>query len=599
VSVEIGSDFLDPDDVPDVDSILWWCSSLVTQDKATGELTLSHFTVEEFLSDSKILDSESLRRFHMGVNDGFSQPEPQSGGPHSILAQVCLTYLHFEEFSSLGLKPWKQLRKDLYDNEFLKYCGGFWPKHAEYNEDDDELFGLMCRLFNPVKSRTFMLWLQIYWHYLDAYKRSVPKAASTLHIAASLRLTKICEWLVVEKDVDVNFHDAVLGTPVICATSSLESWNAFPSAPILRLLLKHGAKADTVLIEGRDRFEKREAKNGMVLVSPMSLALNSANRQPKECSDAFRELLNSNQISPLTYSSFWLPSLPGVRPPTGAPPKNHTVEIMITLFKYTLDHPSAASMDAESRTKMLSYIAKHTKEISDKDIMIRHTREELFSSQMATQDLAMSAAQNGQTQLITALIEKGSDPKTLSDCLSVAARQGGADMIDILLDYCPWDIPYILSKIQTAWIVAAVYGKVEVLKTFQKYGIDPKAVVKPDIVPFNIRLRKGTALAYAIFNGMIEAVKFLSAIPETDFSITAEGRNLLHFAAQAPHHQAKMIALILGKGVDLLERSSSGGSVLHYLLGNRYELGPEDLKITQSILDAGGDIYASIHGHLA
>ena len=126
MSVEIGSDFLDPDDVPDVDSILWWCSSLVTQDKATGELSLSHFTVEEFLSDSKILDSKSLRRFHMDVNDDFSQSEPQSGEPHSILAQVCLTYLHFEEFSSLGLKPWKQLKKDLDDNEFLKYCGDFW-----------------------------------------------------------------------------------------------------------------------------------------------------------------------------------------------------------------------------------------------------------------------------------------------------------------------------------------------------------------------------------------------------------------------------------------------------------------------------------------
>jgi ankyrin repeat protein len=116
------------------------------------------------------------------------------------------------------------------------------------------------------------------------------------------------------------------------------------------------------------------------------------------------------------------------------------------------------------------------------------------------------------------------------------------------------------------------YGKVEVLKTFQKYGIDPKAVVKPDNVPFNFGLRKGTALTYAIFNGMIEAVKFLSAIPETDFGIKAEGRNLLHLAAQAPHHRPEMIALILGKGVDLLERSSSGGSILHYLLGNRYEL---------------------------
>jgi ankyrin repeat protein len=602
VAVEIGSDFLDPDDVPDVDSILWWCSSLVTQDKATGELSLSHFTVEEFLSDSKILDSESLRCFHMDVNDDLPLSAPQPRKPHSILAKVCLTYLHFEEFSSLGLKPWKQLKKDLDDNEFLKYCGEFWPKHAECREFDEELFDLMCRLFDPVKSRTFMLWLQIYWYGLDDdYERSVPKAASTLHLAACLRFTKICEWLVVEKNVDVNFHDAVLGTPIICAMTTLTYRDVSPSVPILRLLLKHGAKADVVLIEGRDRSEKREAKNGMVLISPMSLALDCADRQPKECSNVFRELLNSNQISPLTDSFFWSPPPPiiqpphGTEPPPGTQPENNTFETMITLFKYILNHPSATSMDEESRTKMLSYIAKHTKEISDKEIVIRYTREELFSSQMATQDLAMSAAQNGQTQLIKTLIEKGSDPKALSDCLSLAARHGAADMVDILLNYCPWDVPYILSKIQTAWINAAIFGKVEVLKTFQKYGIDPKVVVRSDILPSKDALREGTALTYAILNGMIEAVKFLAAIPETDFGIRAEGRNLLHFTAQAPHHRPEMVALMLSKGLDPLDRSSSGGSILHYLLGNRYELGSEDLKIIQSILGAGGDIYAVDH----
>jgi ankyrin repeat protein len=134
--------------------------------------------------------------------------------------------------------------------------------------------------------------------------------------------------------------------------------------------------------------------------------------------------------------------------------------------------------------------------------------------------------------------------------------------------------------------------KSKVLKIFQKYGIDPQMALKlGEASPSTIKLRGEPALVYAIFHGMIEAVKYLSTIPETNFGFRADGQNLLHIAAQAPDHRTEMIALMVSKGVDLLERSSTGRSVLHYLLGNRYRLGSEDLKIIHSILNAGGDVY--------
>lgn len=262
--------------------------------------------------------------------------------------------------------------------------------------------------------------------------------------------------------VDVNFYSIVFGTPVICAFGNLRTWsNRNPSVEILRLLLKHGGKGHAVRIEGRNYSERRQEEDGMTVVSPMSLALDFATRQPKHCNDTFRELLNSNQISSLIHATFWT-QRPNTRP------ESHTSEIMIALFKDMLVHPSASSIDAVSRTKMLSFIARHSKEISDKELVARHTRKDLFGSQMATQDLAISAAQNGQTQLIKTLIENGTDSKILSECLSIAARLGTIDMVDILLDYCPWNIPYILSNIQTAWIDAAVYGKVESSQDFSK-----------------------------------------------------------------------------------------------------------------------------------
>jgi lysyl-tRNA synthetase class I len=157
---------MDDDDIPDVDSILKWCSSLVRKDELSGTLSLSHFTVEEFLEDDQLLETPELRYFHM-----------KSDPSEHILAKVCLTYLNFDQFSRMPSE--QNMSEDL---QFFKYASIYWLAHAERgNIDEDEvLFELICRLFNPVKSLNFILWLEKYW--LKHERVLVPKTAPTLHL---------------------------------------------------------------------------------------------------------------------------------------------------------------------------------------------------------------------------------------------------------------------------------------------------------------------------------------------------------------------------------------------------------------------------------
>ena len=156
---------IDEDDIPDVDSILKWCSSLVRRDELSGTLSLSHFTVEEFLEYDQLLETPELRCFHMRSNP--SEP---------ILAKVCLTYLNFEQPSRL---PEEEKPVEV---SFFEYASVHWLAHAEREdtEEDDVLFDLMCRLFNPVKSPNFILWLQKYW--TKRQRIQIPRAAPTLNV---------------------------------------------------------------------------------------------------------------------------------------------------------------------------------------------------------------------------------------------------------------------------------------------------------------------------------------------------------------------------------------------------------------------------------
>jgi hypothetical protein len=175
-----------------VDSILKWCSSLVRRDDVSGTLSFSHFTVEEFLKDDQLLKNLELQYFHMShIHSNL------------IIAKVCLTYLNFGQFSQFASQDEKA--EDL---RFFGYAARCWIIHAlverEGKEDDEVLFDLSCKLFNPIKSPNFIVWLQKYWSRLQGGQ--IPRAAPTFHIV------RILDFFILLVLSFLNLHPTVLSS---------------------------------------------------------------------------------------------------------------------------------------------------------------------------------------------------------------------------------------------------------------------------------------------------------------------------------------------------------------------------------------------------
>ncbi|KAH7391522.1 ankyrin repeat-containing domain protein [Cadophora sp. MPI-SDFR-AT-0126] len=621
VAVEIGSRSIDEDDISDQDSILKWVSSLVTKNEQTGILSFSHFTVEEFLTDEKLLAIPELQDFYLNELDS-----------ERILAKVCLTFLQFPQFWHWDLRDSNSIMNRADETPFLKYCCEWWIRHAENGQieihNDETYVELTQRLFNPQKSSNFVLWLHIWWAEKGEYDLETPKAAPTLNIAAALQLLHICSWLLDRHDCDVNFDDPILGPPLVCAIKGIGYGSNFPAKEkIVQLLISHGASRDvnfseTDSLDGReDNVLPRE-----IIRTPMSLALDIAPKDVKCCCAIFRQLLEANCISSCAESSVWTtvisrhasgPPKPGSLPPPPPPPgypaarmrakrisnaSSHSSEsdseempepMLVRLFRDTLNHPASKLLDHESRSKMISYITARGNETSDQDrVSTLATKEDLNAFPSITADYAISAAECGQTYLIKAYMEKGIDPEILHECIPVAARSGHADMVKLLLEYCPSDDARLTKYINESWIVAAKENCCEVLEEFLRYGVDANVVVaydRPKII-----LQKGSAIAFAVLYGNLKAVEMLIKVPGIDLDILTEGHNLLHLALRARIFRSEIVDLILGKGISPLPNQvgKQEMSTLHSLLGSNNPLGQRDVALMKRLISAGCSVQA-------
>ena len=105
LGVEIGSTDLDPENIPALRTLLSSCLGLVTVEASSSTVRLVHFTLQEHLLSDATL-------FHT---------------PHSIIAEVCLTYLNFRCIRDLlpAVYP------DLSEAPLLEYASHYWWKHTK------------------------------------------------------------------------------------------------------------------------------------------------------------------------------------------------------------------------------------------------------------------------------------------------------------------------------------------------------------------------------------------------------------------------------------------------------------------------------------
>ena len=104
VGVEIGSTDLNSQNIPTIETLLGCSLGLVTVEAYTYTVRLVHYTLQEYLSNNTDL-------FHR---------------PHSMIAEVCLTYLNFQCIRDLSpIRDWSELSTPL-----LKYASWYWATHA-------------------------------------------------------------------------------------------------------------------------------------------------------------------------------------------------------------------------------------------------------------------------------------------------------------------------------------------------------------------------------------------------------------------------------------------------------------------------------------
>ncbi|CAL1703640.1 unnamed protein product [Somion occarium] len=128
--------------------ILDICGSLLHHSPKIGRVTLSHFTVKEFLTTGH-LQLSPLRHYHLAPSDVAKE-----------LSILTLTYLRFDVFANGICYNAPQFHARLTDNPLYSYTTMYWFHHVSLAPDDDEdvfenIRSLFIDPFNYPKALSF------------------------------------------------------------------------------------------------------------------------------------------------------------------------------------------------------------------------------------------------------------------------------------------------------------------------------------------------------------------------------------------------------------------------------------------------------------
>lgn len=208
ISISEDEKELDRECMPDEESILKWCSSLVRMTANGTRLELAHFTVKEFI-------------LSIGSKDRLAEYGIQPASHDLELSKLCLTYLEFDTFQTGISKNADDFNQRSLNNPFLHYAATQWPHHAYSHTSDEALFELLKTLFHPSKSGQFLTWSQC-WKYglSQSRKMAIVSSTTTLHWSAIIGLQSICNWLLKDMECGADINKmSLIGTPLCCALS--------------------------------------------------------------------------------------------------------------------------------------------------------------------------------------------------------------------------------------------------------------------------------------------------------------------------------------------------------------------------------------------
>ena len=163
LAIELDSTDFNTSNIPSISTLVSCCQGLITVDKRVLEVRLIHFTLQEYFSTHP---------------DIFSRP-------HSVIAEICLTYLNSRQVKAIS-QP-SETTSDSYtasddaldwdsafnqDETFLEYCSRYWGNHArkELSDCPRSLALELFRQFNGHISGALLLQQEPWCFPSDGYR---------------------------------------------------------------------------------------------------------------------------------------------------------------------------------------------------------------------------------------------------------------------------------------------------------------------------------------------------------------------------------------------------------------------------------------------
>lgn len=225
LAVEPEEDTLDPENMPDILTLVDICAGLVTIDESSGVIRLVHFTTQDYFQRLRIT------RF----------PQAQT-----YITKICLAYLLIKEFEDGCSLSEPELIARAKSFPFLTYAASFWARHMRSAEKggliDKDVREMALNLLKS-KHPFANAYQADYWEKRRRFSSQVPIAAVPLHFAIAHGLTWIAQELIKDSP-DVN----AIGPHGL---SALEIAVEYNNDPVIRDLLSSGALVRRTNISGQ------------------------------------------------------------------------------------------------------------------------------------------------------------------------------------------------------------------------------------------------------------------------------------------------------------------------------------------------------------
>ncbi|KAK8055165.1 ankyrin [Apiospora rasikravindrae] len=587
LSVSLQYDHLiaDGDGLVEEDEVAGYCSSLIRKTEDGERFELAHFTVEEYLyaidpassvGAFAFTESEAARTMTLASLRFILQPEfaydPFLGGkPRRTLSG------RFQNHPSHGTPS-----ECFQGHPFYAYASRFWPAQVDVHNDASVRKSLK-ELLGLKKAANFRSWLiQLFEVVLatcdsslakeferDARQMTGHRHVTHLHVAASLSMPWLCEWLI-----------SIGASP---AHSNEDEFSALDCALLgpshIYLYWREMQRGVSFSKLNRIQWLQNTFTGWLTMTTPKNLentvrVLLQHDLKPTSTTNSFTGLLGVVASFVCQNATIFLLLL------EGGPEEcltDNTLEAIKHYFKKGQASPGSALhtiiqaiLDLGAFTEDNHVVTRAVELI--RDMVIRsgahwdefsHIGGKIIPVQIQDQHftkyLEQAAAQNLTSAVSELLADSRFDNESdvAKNALSVAIACDSFDVVRILLDHIPMTLEEVNGGDLMMWHKAAGSNAVGVLQLFVELGLDTGASLR------QVSPEGRTPLTEAIYRKSFKAAELLLSYCDNAPSYFVSDPPAPHLAVQG--NSLSTLKTLFSMGMPEIARDSQGATPLHYV----------------------------------